>query len=451
MVNFRVVRSLARCVVVCALAAAPAIAAPPVLAGTAPLGYTFADGTDGFTAPTWLSANAGDPTRSTTQVAPGSGASLALPVNLTGGGFDQAGADKVIDNFNPVDLSPYRAVQFSVYAPMPNISADLVFNDPWDPPTGLRDLSVGWNTITYDIGPNSADFPNQDFSQAKELILRVVGRGVTYSGPIYFDAVQFIPTTSPVVRVLAPQPDDTLAVPQGQAFSLRAHVTASPGRTISGVAFQSAKQSGALTGDPATGDWTAPWDLWREGDGVATVAVTATDSTGVATTARATVLVQDSQLTVHIVQPAFDQQLGGRTQVVAQVHPDPRFGLPRVRLQTGRDSLPMELSAPDANGVATATARLETRSLPDGAASLKVAATDRAFTVFDVSDVLVQNHRPDWDVVRASGATFVAGHDPLRYVGWNEYELFTRTDQTNQHVQQTADGTVLAKGAVRTW
>jgi hypothetical protein len=444
-------RALVRGAVVLLLAIAPAVAAAPAQAAGPSLGYTFADGTDGFTAPTWLSANAGQPTQSSAQVAPGSSASLALPVSFTGGGFDQAGADKVIDNFNPVDLSPYRAVQLSVYAPVPNISADLVFNDPWDPPTGLRSLSVGWNTIAYDIGPTSQDFPNQDFSQAKEFILRVVGRGVTYSGPIYFDAVQFIPTTSPVVRILAPQPDDTLAVPQGGVFSLQTRISASPGRTIAGVTFATPKLSGALTPDAATGDWTAPWDLWREGDGVVTVAVTATDSTGVSTTARTTVLVRDSQLTVRILQPTFDQQLAGRTQVVAMVHPDPRFGLPRVRLETGRQSLPMELSGPDASGDFTASRGLETRELPDGTASLKVVAADRAFTVFDVKDVLVQNHQGGWDVVRARGTSFVAGDDPLRYVGWNEYDLFTRTDQVNPHVQQTADGTVLLKGVVRTW
>src|SRR5262249_27213824 len=42
----------------CLVAAAPAVAAPPVLAAGTNLGYTFDSGTEGFTAPTWLSANA---------------------------------------------------------------------------------------------------------------------------------------------------------------------------------------------------------------------------------------------------------------------------------------------------------------------------------------------------------------------------------------------------------
>jgi len=119
-------RFVAPLVVACLVAVAPLARAPVAGAAGGALGYTFENGTDGFTAPTWLSANAGQPVQSTGQVAEG-GFSLALPVSFTGGGFDQAGADKVIDNFNPVDLSGYRAVQFSVFAPVPNISADLVF------------------------------------------------------------------------------------------------------------------------------------------------------------------------------------------------------------------------------------------------------------------------------------------------------------------------------------
>jgi hypothetical protein len=429
----------------------PLATAPVAAAATSALSYTFEDGTDGFSAPTWLSANAGDPVQSGAQAAEGS-SSLALPVNFTGGGFDQAGADKVIDNFNPVDLSGYRAVQFSVFAPVPNISADLVFNDPWDPPVGLRDLQVGWNTLTYDIGPTSPDFINQDFSQAKELILRVVGRGATYSGPIYLDNVQFVPTTSPVVRIVNPQPDDTLTVPQGQTYTLHARVTPSLGRTISSVSFKSAKQSGAMAVDPATGQWTGTWDIWREGDGVATVQIIAMDSTGVSTTSRATALVRDSQLTVQITQPSFDQTLRGTTQVVAAIHPDPRFGVPRVRLQTGgEDSRAMALTGPDANGMFVATARLDTGDLRDGTASLRVTARDRAFSVIDVADVLVGNHPPESDFVRARGTTFVAGDETVPYVGWNEYELFTRVDRNTAHVQQTVEGTVLPSGSLQTW
>jgi len=431
----------------CLVAAATLVAGPPVVAAAgATLGYTFEDGADGFVAPNWLSANAGDAVGSTAQAAEGV-SSLALPVNFAGGGFDQAGVDKVIDNFNPVDLSGYRAVQFSVYTPVPNVSADFVFNDPWDPPTSLRDLAVGWNTLTFDIGPTSPDFINQDFSQAKEFVLRVVGRGANYRGPIYLDNVQFIPTTSPVVRILAPQPDATLTVPQGSTYAITARVTPSAGRTITDVRFKSATQSGSLTLDPATGEWTAPWDIWREGDGVQSVQVTAVDSTGVSTTSRATALVRDSQLVVRITQPAFDQELQGRADVVATVHPDARFGQPSVRLQAGHESIPMRLSGPDAGGDLTATARLETHALPDGTASLKVTARDRAFTVFDVADVLVANHPDRWDFARARGTTFTTGD----FAGWNEYELFTRTDRTNPHVQATADGTVLPVGAVTTW
>jgi len=132
------------------------------------LTYTFEDGADGFTAPDWLSANAGQPYQSADQHSEGA-FSLALPVNFTGGGFDQAGADVVIDNFNSIDLTPYASISVDVYTPQPNVWADVVFNDPWNPPADLRQLQVGWNTITFDIGPTSQDFPNAGsyFSTAK--------------------------------------------------------------------------------------------------------------------------------------------------------------------------------------------------------------------------------------------------------------------------------------------
>ena len=144
-----------------------------------PLAYGFEDGAAGFTAPSWLGANAGQPSQSADQASEGTH-SLALPVHFTGGSFDQAGADEVIDNYNPVDLTAYAAVSFDVYAPVANVWADLVFNDPWFQPAGQRSLQVGWNTVTFDISPTSQDFPGAGsyFSTAKEFILRVVGRGV---------------------------------------------------------------------------------------------------------------------------------------------------------------------------------------------------------------------------------------------------------------------------------
>src|SRR5439155_8997901 len=116
--------------------------------------------------------------------------------------------------------------------------------------------------------------------------------------------------------------DDTLAVPQGQAFTISARVTPSAGRTIASVSFHSPRQSGTLTlADAAAGTWTGAWDLWREGDGIATLQVTAVDSTGVSTTASPTLRVRDSQLSVGITQPSFDASLRGAAHVVATLHP----------------------------------------------------------------------------------------------------------------------------------
>lgn len=313
-----------------------------------------------------------------------------------------------------------------------------------------RPLNVGWNTVTFDISPGSADFPNAGsyFSTAKEFILRAIGRGATYSGPVYFDNVRFIPTTNPVVQLVAPQTDDTLSVPQGQTYTIQASVKPLPGRQIASVTFSTGAQSGPMTLDSASGLYTAPWDLWQEGDGLKTLNITATDSTGVSTASQATVLVQDSQLHVHIVTPAFDQSLSGKVTVGAQVQPDPRFALQSVTLQAGSLSIPMTA---DPATPGTYEARLQTHQLDDGVQTLRVVARDSQFTVTDLVDVLVENHDWPWSFVHAKKTVFSDGHGPFRYVGWNEYDLFTRSDETVVHDEQTSEGNILLKGTVIPW
>ena len=427
----------------------PAAAAPAACSAPGALGYDFEDGADGFTAPGWLAANAGQPAQSTGQVAHGT-YSLALPVRFTGGGFEQAGVDRVLDNYNAVDLSGYAAVQFDVYAPVASLFADFVFNDPWNPPVGMRKLTPGWNTVTYDLSPGSADFPGQSFTDAREFLIRVVGERATYSGPVYVDDVRFVPSTTPILHVQAPEQDSTISVPEGQAYAVSAQVCPAAGRTIASVRFQAQRQSGALAYDAATGLWIGQWDLWREGDGLRTLSVGATDSAGASASTSFSVLVKDSGLGVHIANPGFDQVLQGSVTVAAVITPDPRFGLPGVQLQAGGATQPMELS-PRSDGPYLASARLETPRLDDGVQTLRVVASDSRFTVSDLVDVQVQNHRQPWDVVGVRGSSFIAGGAPFRYVGWNEYDLFTRTDQTIAHLQLTGEGTVLQKGTVRTW
>lgn len=241
---------LKRLLLLCALASAFALLCPGI-AGLAQvhharadslLFYGFEDGTDSFTAPGWLGANAGQPAQSADRATQGS-YSLALPVSFTNGGWDQSGADKVINNNNPVDLTIYSAVSYDVYVPVPNVWSDIVFNNPWLQPSNIKPLQVGWNTVTFDISPTSQDFPNAGsyFSTTREFILRAIGRGATYNGLIYFDNVRFIPSTHPIVQVTAPHMDDTLSVPQGQTYSIQASVTSPPRLALRSPVLPSAR------------------------------------------------------------------------------------------------------------------------------------------------------------------------------------------------------------------
>jgi hypothetical protein len=436
-----------------------ALTAPIASAQTAPLGFDFespsqASGTTWTAgachAPTWLGSNDGGAAQSSAFHTEGA-ASLALPIRMTGGSFDQAGANCVLPDPRPWDLTPYSAVTFDVYAPAAGLKADFIFNDPWHPSsTPLRDLAAGWNTLTYDITSTGADFPGGQ-QEGKELVLRIVGQNVTLTGVVYFDNVRFVSSTNPTVSVLAPRADDTIATDPGATDAIRATATAGTDRSIASVTWRAGDQSGPMALDPASGEWRGAWDSWAGGDGVRTVQVTATDSEGGATTIPVTVLVQNSRLAVRTLSPSFDSRLHGRVTVVAKVRADPRFALRSVGLRVGHLRLPAWVGRPGADGWRTATASLDTRRVRDGVQTLRVVAKDSRFAVSGEIDVRVANHKMAWEIVRAHGTGFRAGHERFAFSGWNEYELFTRVDRTTEHVQETLSGRVIPKGTVIGW
>jgi hypothetical protein len=398
-------------------------------------------------APTWLGSNNGVPSQSSAQASEGSN-SLALPVNYVGGGWDQAGIDCVLAWPRPWDISAFASISADVWVPSTGISASVGFNNGWNPGP-QRTLSPGWNTITSSILAGG-DFGSA-VTSANEILVLVVGRGAVYNGPVYIDNIRLVPSPNPIVSVTAPQPDETVSVGVGGTYTIQANVTAGE-NPIASVAWSTdSGQSGAMAYDSGTGKATAQWDPWASGDGVHTVTVTATDTMGVSTSIPVEVLVQDSQLQVQPVSPAFDSTLKGVVKVMAKVKPDSRFKLKHVFLKTGRVRIPAMLGAPDSNGWLNASFWLNTRWLKDGATTLRVVATDTNSSASGLIDVVVQNHPQKWTFVRPFKTEFVAGGRPFRYVGWNEYELFTRTDTTTSHIDETIDGQVIPKGTTLTW
>jgi hypothetical protein len=436
-----------------ALTATAASAAPP-----SPLGYDFEDGADSFFAPNWLGANAtaqsppGADVSQDCQVASAGSCSLALPVLMPGGSYDQAGADVVIDNNNAVDVSAYESVSVDVYAPVAGLSAAVYFNDPWTPANDLTPLNQGWNTVTEDLTPSSGDFPG-GITSIKELLLYVVGQNVFYTGKVNFDNVRFNENPAPRVKITAPSNDATISTAgPTSSYEITADVAASSGRAISSVTWRAGSQSGNLSRDGGAGQWSAPWDVWSGGDGLRTLTLTATDDAGQSSSASVTVYVHDSELAVTIVSPTFDTDLQGTALVIGTVKPDPRFALKRVWLDMGDGpTVPVRLAAPDASGARPFAIQLNTHRYADGVHTMKVLATDAKFTVSSLVDLQVDNHQGKDSIVGARKTSFVENGKPFDYVGWNEYDLFTRQDTTVAHLEGTAEGEILRPGTVLTW
>lgn len=424
------------------------------------LAFDFEEGVAGWFAPEWLSANNPDApiTQDDTRAASGD-YSLALPVIFPqGSGFEQAGAVYRFPDA-PVNLLGYEAVRFQVYAPIAGLSADFIFNDPWNPPTGWRGLAPGWNELTFDITPGSGDWPG-GVPSANEFILRVVAQNPaeTYDGPVWFDDVEFVPGTAPVLSMVSPQRDATVAAPQGEQYQIEVLAgAAGGGRELAEVTWHSGSQQGTLSA-AGDGTWTGDWDVWAEEEGVTELAVTATDDAGESTTARATVLVRNSRMQVDIETPQFDEEVSGALTVTATLLEDPRFDLSEVvlyGLENDLEEVTMDLVPGPSAGAWVATATVDTTALADGVESLAVEARDAHFAVRDLAHVVVRNAPGAWDYVSAEGTSFVHQGEPFRYAGFNEYELFTTPGNFGRSVEQelgeTIFGEVLVPGTGRTW
>jgi hypothetical protein len=416
------------------------------------LAFDFEDGVTGWFTPDWLAANNPDEpiTQSDAQAATGDH-SLALPVIFPqGSGFAQAGAVYRFPDA-PVNLLGYEAVRFQVYAPIAGLSADFIFNDPWNPPTGWRGLAPGWNELVFDITPGSGDWPG-GVPSANEFILRVVAQNPaeTYDGPVWFDDVEFVPGTAPVLSMVSPERDATVSAPHGEQYQIEVVAGASEGRELTGVTWRSGTQQGALA--DAGDTWVGDWDVWAEDEGVTELAVIATDDAGESTTARATVLVRNSRMSVEITSPGFDAEVTGEIEVTATVTSDDRFDLDEVVLYGLENDLG-EIAMDSGAGQWAAT--LDTTRLADGVESLAVEARDGQFAVRDLAHVVVRNSPPAWDYVAAEGTSFVHQGEPFRYAGFNEYELFTTPENFGRSVEQelgeTILGEVLLPGTGRRW
>jgi mannan endo-1,4-beta-mannosidase len=422
-----------------------------------PILFDFEDGVAGWFAPEWLEANNLDEpiTQDGTQAVSGT-SSLALPVTFPAGtGFAQAGAVYRFPDA-PVNLLGYQSVSFWVYAPITGLSADFIFNDPWNPPTAWRPLELGWNELVFDLGPESTDWPG-GVQSANEFILRVIAQSPaeTYDGPIWFDDVQFLPGTAPLLSLTSPQQNDTVSAPLGETFTIEATASASGARQLESVTWATGTQSGelALAGDV----WRGAWDVLAEPEGVVQLAVTATDNEGESTTATVVVLVRNSALEVEITEPAFDAEVSATAEVVATITEDSRFDLDEVVLSgLENDFAPITMDLAEGDpGTWTASASLDTTTLAEGVESLAVEARDEQFAVRDLAHVVVRNTPQDWDYVGAEGTSFVHNGEEFRYVGWNEYELFTTVESFGRNVEQelgyTIFGEVLTPGTERVW
>ena len=428
------------------LAGVPARADDPTSQSAFASSYGFETGTAGFVAGSGV-GNAGTVTTTTQQHHSGSHA-LAMPVSFAGGSWDEATTR--LDFGGMADLSHFGSVTVHVHLPQAGDLLDIGFGNPVRYPSRMITTTDGWTTASFDIGSASTDFVG-GVSSAASITVRVVGRYQNYSGTVAIDDLTFGPLTAPGVVVKAPHADTEISTPAASSFTVDAAVVAPPGRSIASVTWVSGHQHGALAQQPGSDRWTGLWDLWKEPEGVTTLTLTATDSTGMKTTVPTRVQVRNSLMRVTVTNPIFDQTLSGRQRIRAKVTPDPRYPLRRAAVAIGSQTWPLSLSRPASDGTVVASAVINTRDVDDGAVSAIFRVSDTQFSVRAVVGAVVRNTRESSAFVTARNGEFRVGHKTTRFVGGNNWVLPYYTDTVTDHLQVGADGAVIAKGTALSW
>jgi hypothetical protein len=111
------------------------------------------------------------------------------------------------------------------------------------------------------------------------------------------------------------------------------------------------------------------------------------------------------------------------------------------------ESYPIEVQAGAAGtrSLASVSWRSPSQQLSDGVESLAVQAQDTHFTVRDLAHVLIRNNPGEWDFVEVEGTNFVHNGGSFRYLGFNEYELFTAPGNFGRNVARELDETISAR------
>ncbi|MEK0315811.1 glycosyl hydrolase [Cohnella sp. 56] len=158
----------------------------------------------------------------------GNEGSLKLDVEFKGGDWEEANPQFDLPSG---DLSAYESISYDLYVPQTlgagSLEVQTILNGPWAE-LGTRDAypvskyfeyqfsTVQIHGISYAVFHRTDDLLDAYTNKQKQLFIRIVGRGITYSGPIYVDNVVL------TARTVFPEPPQEEQFTGGTIFEAEA-------------------------------------------------------------------------------------------------------------------------------------------------------------------------------------------------------------------------------------
>ncbi|MEW9701487.1 S-layer homology domain-containing protein [Paenibacillus sp. SI8] len=378
---------------------------------------------------------------------------LQVNVDFTGGNFDETNIGTWISGEanSKFDLSTYEKVEYDVFLPIeikaksPNGIAKIgtVLDKNYYEFQAHRDYKLSELTpIT--IGDKqylkthvTAPLNSTKRNDSGQLIIRLAGYFITYSGPIYVDNVQLITYKTFQSNITAPAANDKVS----GTVNLEANLLVPPGQQVESAMIVTPTGNVPLT--LTNGKYVGQWDSTAVQDGFYKLTLQAASSTGATTSQELEVQVKNSATNIAFVNPEAYSVISSVYDVTADiVNP---AGIHSATLEVNGTKYPMTLSSGNRY-----SASFDTTSLADGVYTLIIDVKDnQGQLTTEFIDVIVHNGTSDAPMVTRNGSDFMLGQKKFDFVGYNTYNLpffYPSTTGSNQKVVEfTTDGRKLEK------
>jgi hypothetical protein len=365
---------------------------------------------------------------------PGNNGSLKVNLKYIGASWEEANIGVWLKNQpdTKFDLSNYESIDYDLYLPNPGrwngiFKLATCLNSNWAVVKDLENYTVSAlptvdiNGITYAKIHRSDELGDIVRNDSGQLIIRLASWAIIYQGPLYIDNIRLATPKNFRIYPLGLANNDTVS----GNVKVAVKTVIPPGKIVNTITLTSG--SGRVTPliPGANGNYECNWDTTREKDGFQTVTISGKTMDGATDTKQIEIYLKNSATTVEFVNPQFDDTISGKYIVKANITNSRGVRIKDVDLLVDGNKIPMFRLG--GNFITL----LDTCKLDDGVYSLVIKARDaEGYAVQKYIEVNIDNDGLMKSFVGRKGKEFVVNGKPFRYVGFNDYSLPFKYDNT---------------------